>query len=54
MIGIVLFKTALAVYLACAVVYGASLWVRRVLTARFATGLMVAALVIHTSSFASR
>ncbi|MDP1991231.1 MAG: cytochrome c biogenesis protein CcsA [Syntrophales bacterium] len=54
MMGIVLFKTALAVYLVCAVVYGASLWVRRVLTARFATGLMVAALVIHTSSFASR
>lgn len=54
MIGIVLFKTALAVYLVCAVVYGASLWVRRVLTARFATGLMVAALVIHTTSFASR
>ncbi len=54
MMGIVLFKTALAVYLVCAVVYGASLWVRRVLTARFATGLMFAALVIHTFSFASR
>jgi cytochrome c-type biogenesis protein CcsB len=54
MSGIVLFKTALAVYLICAVVYGASLWVRRVLTARFATGLMVAAFVIHTASFASR
>jgi len=54
MIGIVLFKTALAVYLVSAVVYGISLWVRRVLTARFATGLMVAALAIHTSSFASR
>jgi cytochrome c-type biogenesis protein CcsB len=54
MMGIVLFKTALAVYLVCAVVYGASLWVRRVMTARFATGLMLVALVIHTSSFASR
>ncbi len=54
MMGIVLFKTALAVYLACAVVYGASLWVRRVLTARFATWLMLAALIIHTLSFASR
>ncbi|MHB8910372.1 MAG: cytochrome C assembly family protein [Syntrophales bacterium] len=54
MMGIVLFKTALAVYLASAVVYGASLWVRRVLTARFATWLMFAALVIHTLSFASR
>jgi cytochrome c-type biogenesis protein CcsB len=54
MMGIILFKTALAVYLACAVLYGASLWVRRVLTARFATWLMLAALVIHTLSFASR
>ncbi len=54
MIGIVLFKTALAIYLVCAVVYAASLWVRRVLTARFATWLMFAALVIHTFSFASR
>ena len=54
MTGIVLFKTALAVYLASAVVYGASLWVRRVLTARVATWLMLAALVIHTLSFASR
>ncbi len=54
MMGIVLFKTALAVYLASAVVYGASLWVRRVLTARVATWLMLAALVIHTLSFASR
>ena len=54
MMGIVLFKTALAVYLASAVVYGASLWVRRVLTARFATWLMFAALIIHTLSFASR
>jgi ABC-type transport system involved in cytochrome c biogenesis permease subunit len=54
MMGIVLFKTALAVYLACAVVYGISLWGRRVLTARIATGLMLAALVVHTLSFASR
>jgi cytochrome c-type biogenesis protein CcsB len=54
MMGIVLFKTALAVYLASAVVYGASLLVRRVLTARVATWLLLAALVIHTLSFASR
>jgi cytochrome c-type biogenesis protein CcsB len=54
MIGIVLFKTALTVYLVCAVVYAASLWVRRVLTARVATWLMLAALVIHTFSLASR
>jgi cytochrome c-type biogenesis protein CcsB len=54
MTGIVLFKTALAVYLASAVVYGVSLWVRRVLMARFATGLMLVALVIHTFYFASR
>ncbi len=54
MSGIVLFKTALAIYLVCAVVYAASLWIRRVLTARFATWLMFAALVVHTFSFASR
>ena len=54
MSGIVLFKVALAIYLVCAVVYGASLWIRRVLTARFATWLMLAALVIHTFSFGSR
>ena len=54
MMEIVLFKTALAVYLACAVIYGISLWGRRVLTARIATWLMLAALVIHTLSFASR
>jgi cytochrome c-type biogenesis protein CcsB len=52
--GIILFKTALVVYLACAVIYGISLWGRRVLTARIATGLMLAALVIHTLSFVSR
>jgi len=54
MMGIVLFKVALAVYLASAVVYGGSLWGRKVMPARFATGLMFAALVIHTSSFISR
>jgi cytochrome c-type biogenesis protein CcsB len=54
MTGIVLFKTALAVYLACAVVYGLSLWGRRVLTARIATWLMLIALVVHTLSFATR
>ena len=50
MIGIVLFKTAVAVYLASAVVYGISLWGRKVQTARIATWLMLAALVIHTLS----
>jgi len=54
MMGIVLFKVALVVYLASAVVYGGSLWGRRVMPARFATGLMFAALVIHTFSFISR
>jgi cytochrome c-type biogenesis protein CcsB len=52
MSGIVLFKTALAIYLVCAIVYAASLWVRKIMTARFATWLMFAALVIHTFSFA--
>jgi cytochrome c-type biogenesis protein CcsB len=54
MMGILLFKTALAVYLAGAVVYGISLWVRRVQTARIATWLMLLALIVHTLSFASR
>ena len=53
MIAIVLFKAALAVYLISAVVYGASLWGRKVMLARFATWLMLAALVIHTFSFAA-
>lgn len=54
MMGIVLFKVALVVYLASAVVYGGSLWGRRVMPARVATGLMVAALLLHTASFFSR
>ena len=54
MTGIVLFKLALAVYLASAVVYGGSLWGRRVWPARIATGLMLAALSIHTASFVFR
>ena len=53
MTGIVLFKAALAVYLASALVYGASLWIRRVLSARIAAWLMAAALLIHSASFAS-
>ena len=52
MMEIILFKTAMAVYLVCAIVYAASLWVRRVLTARVATWLMLVALCIHTLSFA--
>src|SRR3989339_799134 len=44
----VLFKMALAAYLASAVVYGGSLLERRVLTARFGAGLMLVALGIHT------
>lgn len=48
MTGTILFKAALAVYMASAVVYGGSLLERRVLTARFGAGLMLVALVIHT------
>jgi cytochrome c-type biogenesis protein CcsB len=54
MTGAVLFKVALALYLASACVYGASLWVRRVFPARLAAGVMLAALVVHTLSFALR
>jgi cytochrome c-type biogenesis protein CcsB len=54
MMGIVLFKAALAVYLVSAFVYGVSLWIRRVQSARIATWLMAVALVIHSVSFASR
>lgn len=53
MTGIILFKTALAVYFASALFYGASLWVKRVYPARIAAGLMFAALVVHSSSFAA-
>jgi ABC-type transport system involved in cytochrome c biogenesis permease subunit len=49
----VLFKTAMAVYFLSALLYGASLWGKRVFLARFAAGLMLAALVVHTSSFAA-
>lgn len=48
--GIVLFNTALAIYLAAAVAYGASLWSRRVFPARMATGLTAFALAIHSLS----
>jgi cytochrome c-type biogenesis protein CcsB len=50
--GIILFKTALAVYFVSALLYGVSLWVKRVFPARFGAGFMFAALVFHTSSFA--
>jgi cytochrome c-type biogenesis protein CcsB len=50
----VLFKLALAVYLLCTLVYGASLWVRRVLPAKAAAWLMLAALAVHTLAFAAR
>jgi ABC-type uncharacterized transport system permease subunit len=53
MIAIVLFKAALIIYLVSAAVYVASLWEKRVLVARVATGLMLAALVIHTLFFAA-
>jgi cytochrome c-type biogenesis protein CcsB len=52
--GIILFKTALAVYFASALIYGASLWGKRVFPARFAAGFMFAALVVHTFSVAAR
>ena len=54
MTEIVLFKTAVVIYLTCAIVYGASLWVRRVLTARIATWLMLAAFAVHTVALAFR
>ncbi len=54
MTGTLLFKAALAVYLASAVVYGGSLLERRVLTARFGAALMLVALIIHTSYFIFR
>jgi len=43
-----LFKAALAAYVASAVVYGGSLLERRVMTARFGAGLMLVALGMHT------
>ena len=54
MTDICLFKTALLGYLACAVVYGVSLWGKRVLPAKVAAWLMLAALAIHSLSFAFR
>ncbi len=54
MTGIILFKTALAVYFASAILYGASLWGKRVFPARIAAGLMFAALTVHTFSVAAR
>jgi cytochrome c-type biogenesis protein CcsB len=54
MTGIALFKLALAVYLVCTVIYGASLWGKRVLPAKIAAWLMFAALSVHTLSFAAR
>jgi cytochrome c-type biogenesis protein CcsB len=54
MIPVVLFKTALAVYLASTIVYGGSLWKKRVLTARFGAWLMLVALIIHTLYFILR
>jgi cytochrome c-type biogenesis protein CcsB len=51
---IILFKTALAVYFASALFYGASLLAKRVFPARIAAGLMLAALVLHTFSAAAR
>jgi cytochrome c-type biogenesis protein CcsB len=49
-----LFKTALAIYLAAATVYGASLWSKRVFPARIATGFLTLAFVIHSLSLAAR
>lgn len=54
MTDIVLFKTALAVYLAAAVAYGVSLWSKRVFPARLAAGLMALALAIHSLSLVVR
>lgn len=49
----ILFKTALAVYFLSALLYGASLWGKRVFLARVGAGLMFAALMVHTLSFAA-
>jgi cytochrome c-type biogenesis protein CcsB len=51
--GIILFKTALAVYFVAACIYGVSLWGKRVFPARLAAGLLLAALAVHTVSFAA-
>jgi cytochrome c-type biogenesis protein CcsB len=51
--GIILFKTALAVYFASACIYGASLWGKRVFPARIAAGVLFAALIVHTLSIAA-
>lgn len=53
MTGIILFKTALAVYLASTLLYGASLWTQRVFPARIATAFMFVGLIVHTFSLAA-
>ncbi|MCE5265215.1 MAG: cytochrome c biogenesis protein CcsA [Deltaproteobacteria bacterium] len=50
---IILFKTALGIYLLSALLYAASLWGERVFLARLAAGLMFTAWVVHTLSFAA-
>jgi ABC-type transport system involved in cytochrome c biogenesis permease subunit len=50
--GIILFKTSLAVYLASALLYGVSLWVKRVFPARIAASFMFGGLIIHTFALA--
>ena len=54
MTGILLFKTAVAVYLASTILYGVSLLGKRVFPARIAAGVLFAALVIHTLFIAAR
>jgi len=54
MTGIALFRTALVVYLASTVLYGLSLWGRRVFPARVATGFLVLAWLVHTLSLVAR
>lgn len=49
-----LFRTAVAVYLTAALVYGVSLWGKRILPARLASGLLCTALFVHTLYFAVR
>lgn len=51
MTATILFKAALAVYFLSTLLYGFSLWERRVFLARLAAGFMSAALVFHTLSF---
>lgn len=51
--AMILFKLALAIYLFATLIYGGSLWFKRVMPAKVAAWTMFAALGVHTLSFAS-